>query len=215
MASPSVAAILLAAGASRRMGSCKQLLQLGGKTVIALCLDALLQGGVEQVVVVVAPAGDEVERTARKYPVHVVRNAEADGDMAASIRTGRGALAPGTTGVLIALCDYPLVLADTISTLTESHGRDPQSIIIPCHKGRRGHPPLLPRRLLDELAPPFTLRDLLRADPQRIRQLDLADPGVLVDMDTPEDYRRIAAAALALFPGATLPLCWNSAKRAF
>jgi molybdenum cofactor cytidylyltransferase len=200
VASPRVAAILLAAGASRRMGCCKQLLELGGKTALARCLDALLQGGVDQVIVVVAPDGDEVERAARRYPVRVVRNAGPAGDMATSIRTGRDALAPGTSGVLVALCDYPLVSSDTIATLVESHRRDPGSILIPCHLERRGHPPLIPRRLLDELAHPLTLRDLLRTHSQLIRQLELVDAGVLVDMDTPEDYRRVAAAALALLP---------------
>ena len=198
MTSPSVAAILLAAGASRRMGCCKQLLALGGRTALARCLDALLQGGVDQVVVVVAPQGDEVARAAGSYPVRVVRNSDPNGDMAASVGTGRDALAAGATGVLIALCDYPLVSAQTISRLAQAHRLDPQGIIIPSHGGRRGHPPLVPRRLLDQLAPPLTLRDLLRAEPQRIRQLELDDPGVLVDMDTPEDYRRVAAAALAL-----------------
>ena len=205
MASPKVSAILLAAGASRRMGSCKQLLTLQGRTVIARCLEALLDGGVDEVVVVVSPAGDQVERAAGSYPVRVVRNADPDGDMAASIRTGRDALAPDAAGVLIALCDYPLVCAQTIARLIEAHRLDPQGIIIPCHKGRRGHPPLLPRRLLDQLTPPLTLKELLRLHPQRTRQLDLDDVGVLVDMDTPEDYRRIAAAALALFPEAPLP----------
>ena len=189
----SVSAILLAAGASRRMGTCKQLLQLGGKTVIARCLETLLEGGADEVVVVVSPSGDEVERAVEAYPVRVVRNADSDGDMAASIRTGREALSPEATGVVIALCDYPLVTSETISRLVEEHCLTPQGIIIPCHSDRRGHPPLIPRQLLEELAGSLTLRDLLRANPQRIRHLGLSDAGVLIDMDTPEDYRRISA----------------------
>jgi molybdenum cofactor cytidylyltransferase len=188
-----VAAILLAAGASRRMGTCKQLLPLEGKTVLARCLETLLQGGINEVIVVVSPGGDEVLREAARYPVRVVRNSEPDGDMAASICTGRDALPPAASGVVIALCDYPLVRAESIVRLMEAHREAPGSVIIPCHDGHRGHPPLLPRRLLDDLETPLTLRDLLRDNKELIRHLELPDDGVLIDMDTPEDYRRIAA----------------------
>jgi molybdenum cofactor cytidylyltransferase len=189
----SVAAMLLAAGASRRMGTCKQLLQLEGKTVLARCLETLLHGGIDQVVVVVAPSGDEVQKAAENYPVRVVRNAQPDGDMAFSICTGRDALPASVTGVIIALCDYPLVRPESIARLAQAHREDPESIIIPCHDGHRGHPPLLPRRLLDELETPQTLRDLLRDNKELIHHLELPDDGVLIDMDTPEDYRRISA----------------------
>jgi molybdenum cofactor cytidylyltransferase len=189
----SVSAILLAAGASRRMGTCKQLLPFKGKTVIARCLETLLEGGADEVVVVVSPSGDEVERAVGAYPVRVVRNTDSDGEMAASICTGREALSPEATDVVIALCDYPLVTSGTISRLVEEHCLDPLGIIIPYCSNRRGHPALIPRLLLNELAGSLTLRDLLRANPQRIRHLDLSDSGVLIDMDSPEDYRRISA----------------------
>lgn len=68
---------------------------------------------------------------------------------------------------------------------------NPHAIIIPCHNGLRGHPPLFPRHLLDTLVAPLTLRDLLRSNPERIECLESGDAGVLIDMDTPEDYRRI------------------------
>lgn len=175
------------------MGTCKQLLQLEGKTVLARCLETLLHGGIDEVIVVVAPRGDEVVQAAASYPVRVVRNAEPDGDMAASICTGRDALPPWATGVVIALCDFPRVRSETVSRLAKAHLQDPGSIIVPCRDGHRGHPPLLPRRFLDDLAPPLTLRDLLRDNQELIHHLELADDGVLIDMDTPDDYRRIAA----------------------
>jgi CTP:molybdopterin cytidylyltransferase MocA len=93
--------------------------------------------------------------------------------------------------VIVALCDYPLVSAETIANLVDEHGASPDSIIIPCHQGLRGHPLLFPRTVLNELADGMILRDLVRHDPQRVRCLPLDDPGVLIDMDTPEDYRRI------------------------
>lgn len=186
-----VAAILLAAGKSRRMGSCKQLLPLGGSMVIARCIGALVTGGVGEIVVVVAEEGNEVATAVRNYPVRVVVNPECEGDMASSVRAGRDALAAEAGGVIVSLSDYPLVSAGTIARLIVEHGDLPGSIIIPCHKGRRGHPLLIPREVLGELGEEQTLRDLLRCDPERIRCLDVDDPGVLLDMDTPEEYHLI------------------------
>lgn len=184
------AAILLAAGKSRRMGSCKQLLPLGNGTVIARCLDTLVAAGIDEIVVVVSPEGHEVAEAARKYPVEIVVT-EYEGDMASSVRAGRDALKIETGGVIVFLCDYPLVSPGTITGLVVEHGYSPDSIIIPCHQEKRGHPLLFPRAVLDELANDLILRDLVRQDPERIHCLDVDDTGVLLDMDTPEDYHRI------------------------
>ena len=188
--SDGVAAILLAAGRSRRMGSCKQLLPLGGSTVIARCLATLDKGGVAEIVVVVSEDGQEVAEAVRTYSCRTVVNQEPGGDMASSVRAGRDALTSEPSGV-ISLCDYPLVSAATITSLMVEHARSHDSIIIPCHLERRGHPLLFPRPVLEELSSDLILRDLVRRDPERIRCLDVDDPGVLIDMDTPEDYLHI------------------------
>lgn len=186
-----VAAILLAAGKSRRMGSCKQLLPLGGTTIIGRCLDALFKGGVDEVVVVISKEGSDVAEAVRGYPVVTVVNPDAEGDMASSVRTGRDALASKASGVIISLCDYPLVSADTIYSLVKEHESLPDQIIIPCHQEKRGHPLLFPRSFLNELSTEMILRDLARKHPEQICHLECEDPGILIDMDTPEDYRRI------------------------
>lgn len=186
-----VAAILLAAGKSRRMGSCKQLLPLGDSTMIGCCLDTLITGGVGEIVVVVSEEGHDVAEAVRSYPVRVVVSPEPEGDMASSVRAGRDALTAGAGGVIVSLCDYPLVSAATIASLIAGHGSFPGRVIIPCHQKRRGHPLLFPRTILDELAGDMILRDLVRRDPERICTLTVDDPGVLIDMDTPEDYQRI------------------------
>jgi len=173
------------------MGACKQLLPLEGKTVIARCLETLLEGGIREVVVVVAPQGDAVAEAVRDFPVTVVRTPDPEGDMAASVRTGRDALSPEVSGVMIALCDYPLVAPETAKLLAELHCEEQERIIIPLHGGKKGHPTIFPRHILDELVEPLTLRDLVQSDPGRLRLVEVADCGVRLDMDTPEEYRQM------------------------
>ncbi|MBT0664958.1 nucleotidyltransferase family protein [Geobacter pelophilus] len=189
--SGSVAAIVLAAGQSTRMGRCKQLLPLGETTVIGHCLNALMAGGAAEIVVVVSETGHEVAEAVRDYPARVVVNHAPGGDMSSSVRTGRDSLAREESGVIVHLCDYPLVAAPTISSMILAHRKSPDSIIIPCNRNRRGHPLLFPLSVLDELGHEQILRDLVRREPNRIICIAVEDPGVLLDMDTPEDYRRI------------------------
>ena len=188
-----VAAILLAAGMSRRMGRCKQLLPLGETTVIGRCLDTLQRGRVSTVVVVVSAGGEEVAGGAERYSARVVVNLNRAGDMASSIRSGRDALGPEYSGVMVALCDYPLVDPATVETLIRRHHDFPDRIITPVHQDRRGHPLLFPRSVLDELGEGMTLRDVVRLDPARVYDVPVDDPGILIDMDTPEDYTRICS----------------------
>lgn len=181
---------MLAAGRSRRMGSCKQLLPLGGTTVIDRCLTTLQQGGIGDIVVVVSESGQQIAAAARKYDVRVVVNRVDDGDMASSVRAGRDALDAGTSGIMVALSDYPLVSPETVSLLVHLHDIFPDFIITPVHEGRRGHPLLFARSILDELAEGMTLRDVVQNDLHRIYEVPVNDIGILMDMDTPDDYIR-------------------------
>jgi molybdenum cofactor cytidylyltransferase len=188
-----VAAVLLAAGKSSRMGSCKPLLPLGDETVIERCLKTLRHGGVNDIVVVVSLHGEDVARAARGHTVRIVVNPDESGDMASSIRVGRDTTPPETSGIIVALCDYPLVAPGTVQALIDQHRKHPECIITPTCTGRRGHPLLLPRSILEELTEGKNLRDLLKKDSTRIRDVILDDPGILIDMDTPDDYRTVCA----------------------
>lgn len=189
--SVTVAAILLAAGKSRRMGSCKQLLPLGGTTMIGRCLDTLVTAGISEIVVVVSPEGGLVAEAAREFHVRVVVNSTPEGDMASSVRVGRDVVSAQASGVIVTLCDYPLVVSATLGHLVRQHAASPDSIVIPIHAGRCGHPLLFPRFVLDKLTSTLTLRDLTGQYRDRICHINVDDAGILTDMDTPEDYRRV------------------------
>lgn len=188
------------------MGECKQLLPLGERTALARNLETLLAAGIATIVVVVGPNGAAVAAAARRYPVAVALNPSPDSDMAASLRVGLAALPATASHVVVALCDYPLVAASTVATLLAIQRQLPTAIVVPTYCNRKGHPLILPRALLAEIAHFPTLRDLLRAHPAAVHPVEVTDEGVLLDMDTPADYARLqqrCAAGASL--GALIP----------
>ena len=188
---PRIAALLLAAGRSERMGRCKQLLPLAGKPLVRHGLETLLAAGVEDIIVVLGARGGEIVRAIDDLPVTMVENSDPASDMAGSVRVGLAAVAGDTQAVLVCLGDHPLVKAATVQALTDSHAAYPDKIIIPLCNGRKGHPTLFPRAAIAEIHTVPTLRDIVNRDGERVMLLPLADPGVTADIDTPEDYRRI------------------------
>ncbi len=186
-----VSALLLAAGESVRMGRAKQLLPIGGHPAIVRCLVSIREGGVDDVVVVIRSGAADVLDAIRGFPVRLAVNDLPGSDMAASVRAGLEAMNPGSTGILVCLSDYPLVKPSTLATMKREHGRNPDAIVIPTHRGRKGHPTLFPRAVLEEIATLPTLRDIIQRHPDRLVRLEVDDEGILLDMDTPGDYQRI------------------------
>ena len=109
-----IAAILLAAGQSRRMGAFKPLLPFGGRTVVETCVDNLRLAGVAEVVVVVGHRGAEVRARLQDTALRFAVNEEADSEMAVSIAKGMAQLPANAEAVLIALGDQPAITADVI-----------------------------------------------------------------------------------------------------
>lgn len=184
-----VSALLLAAGAARRMGTCKQLLPLGDRPAIIHCLTALLASGVQDVVVVIGANGDAIASAIGHLPVRIVRNREAEGEMADSVRTGLAELDCESSGVMICLADQPLVHRETFVQLLRLHDEGPDEILIPVFAGEKGHPTLFPHRLLQSFSHNMTLRDVLRDNSRYVQLVEVADQGVTLDMDTPADYQ--------------------------
>lgn len=173
------------------MGQTKQLLRLGDKTVIRHCIDALVGGGVNEIVVVVAGCRTGLAPHLRGLPVSIAVNETPYSDMAESVRAGLKQLRHYTSSVLVCLSDHPLVSAETIRFILREHRKYPDAIIIPVYGGRRGHPSLFPRSVLDEIFSGVTLRDIVRRDAARVKPVLVADEGVVLDMDTRKDYAMI------------------------
>jgi CTP:molybdopterin cytidylyltransferase MocA len=183
------------------MGRCKPLLPLGERPVIRHLVDTLFEAGLDAVVVVTGAEGAAIGRALAGLAVILVGNPDPESDMAGSLRCGLRASPEDATALLVCLADHPLVSAATVRALLARHRAEPAAILIPTCDGRSGHPVLLPRPVADEIFTLPTLRDVVHRTPQRCRRLEVADPGVTLDMDTPEDYRR----ALALWQAAFAP----------
>ncbi len=188
-----VAAVVLAAGLSQRMGAPKMVLEWKGSTIIAHVAQTLLEGGVERLTVVTGFARDLVEAALAGFPVEFVYNERyANGEMLISLQTGLRALAPEVDAAMIVLGDQPQMLSSTVRLALESYAQDEGKLVVPSYQMRRGHPWLVERDLWGDilaLRQPQTLRDFMQAHGSDIRYLDVDTPTILQDVDTPEDYR--------------------------
>ncbi len=189
-----ISGILLAAGESRRMGSPKALLRYQGKTFIERICNAYLTAGVDELIVVLGARADELRRAIPAHPtLRTVVNPRYFQGQLSSLMTGIGALSSESEAVIVNLVDHPLISANTISSLTSSFRESPLPILIASYNGKRGHPVLFSRQVYGEiLAAPLNqgAKVVVRKDPSRVRELPLNDPGILADIDTPEDYQR-------------------------
>jgi molybdenum cofactor cytidylyltransferase len=182
-----VAAILLAAGQSRRMGAFKPLLPFGDKTVIESCIDYLREGGIKNIVVVLGHRADEI----RVENVTIAINPDPNSEMGASIAAGIQALPEQTEAVLIALVDHPAVPANVVSKLIKEW-QNGARIVIPTWQNRGGHPVLVDlclRKELLNLDQTGGLRALFQK--HTAKRLPVDSPFVARDMDTWDDYRAL------------------------
>lgn len=192
---PRVAALILASGASSRMGTAKALLDFDGRPCLALVLAACAGGGVRRAVVVTAPgeAGERVRARLPPWAAPVV-NPRPERGMLSSLQAGLRALSGDEDAFLIFPVDFPLVRADDVRPLVAAFAARAAGsrIFVPSHARRRGHPVLVEAALAAELlalAEGETARTVMAAHAGATVFLDASDR-VLADMDTPEDYRR-------------------------
>jgi len=173
------------------MGQLKQLLLLGNKPIIRHCLDNLEAAGIENTVVVLGQRGSEILDSMKDLPVQIILNENPASEMAESVRIGLRALSESCSGVLVHLSDHPLVSVETLKNLIQCHLETPDKIIIPMYKEKKGHPSLFPKSVIYEILDGLNLRDIINKNSGRIRIINVDDEGVVLDMDTPEDYERI------------------------
>lgn len=189
-------AVVLAAGMSRRMGQPKALLDLDGRPLIARLLDTLRQCDFIGSIVVVTghePAAIRAAATidASINPAFVHNSSYQAGEMLSSIELGAAAIAPVCDAFFLCLLDQPLVKPATIAAMAQSWQITRPVLLTPACQGRRGHPVMIASTCVDairSLPPAATLRDWTAQQSDYAKVVEVGDPGVLTDVDTPNDY---------------------------
>ena len=190
-----IAAIVLAAGLSRRMGQAKLLMPVGGRPIIRYVVESVLAGGVDSVWVVTGPDVEPIEAALAGFEVQIVVNPAPEEGQAGSVRTGIAALPPSVDAVLIALGDQPSLAPSIIPALLAARRASSKLIVAPRYRDGQGNPVLFKREIFPELlrlTGDQGARPIIQKDPTRVEwvELDLPMPP---DVDTPGDYERIRA----------------------
>ena len=186
-----VAAIILAAGRSTRMGGPNKLLaELGGKTLVRIVTEQALASKAQSVIVVTGHQAEQVEKALQGLKVKFVRNPNFAEGLASSVKAGVAAVADAADGAVICLGDMPLISGRLIDQLIESFAPDRgHLIVVPVSDNKRGNPVLWSRRFFNEL---MTLdgdigaRHLIARHSEAVAEVPVEGFGAFLDIDTPE-----------------------------
>jgi molybdenum cofactor cytidylyltransferase len=206
---PSIGLVILAAGASTRMGAAKQLLPFRGRSLLRHATEEALASGCRPIVVVLGAHAEQLEQEISELPVRVVVNGRWSEGMGTSIQAGIAALTADAGGdeadgqrlapcplpvvaAILAVCDQPFFSAGIIHELIAAHERSGRALVAATYEGTRGVPALFGRCLFPELTAldgHEGARRVIQAHPDET--LAIPFPEGALDVDTPEDYTRL------------------------
>jgi len=179
---------------AQRMGSLKQLLPLGTSTVMGVTLAKISASDAGSVIVVVGAMEEATSEIARQAEATVVSNPDYRLGMSTSLRKGLEELKADCELFMVALADQPLTETETYNLLLEQARESDKGIAVPVYEGQKGNPIIFKRRYLPEL---LTLkgdvggRALLKRHPEDIFYIEVRDPGVVTNVNTPGDYEKL------------------------
>jgi len=190
-----IAAVVLAAGLSRRMGQAKLLMPVGGRAIVRYVVESVLAGGVDLVWVVTGPDVEPIAAALSGLEVQIAVNPAPEEGQAGSLRAGIAALPAAVDAVLIALGDQPSLAPSIIPALLAARRTSPKLIVAPRYRDGQGNPVLFKREIFPELlrlTGDQGARPIIQKEPARVEwvELDLPMPP---DVDTLDDYEKIRA----------------------
>jgi molybdenum cofactor cytidylyltransferase len=191
--SDSVHGVVLAAGESARMGRPKALLTIGSETFLQRAVGTLYAAGCDRVHVVTGPDAGWADGAMAGLDVDLVANPVPGSEQIDSLRLVLQRLPGEVSAVVVLPVDLPLVTPATVRLLIETYRGEPAPLLLPFHGAVAGHPVLLGRALFAEILATVLdegLRSLILGRTQELREVKVVDPGILIDIDTPDDYRR-------------------------
>ncbi len=186
------AAIILAAGGSRRFGSPKQLAPWGDKTLLEHTVELALNSRVDRVIVVLGAEIEQSNQLLKNKSVDIVINEQWATGQSTSMQAGLKALPDQIQSAIILLVDLPKITTALINTLIERHQHSLPPLVWPEFEGKRGNPVLFDRRLFLELmqiSGDTGGRPVLMAHQHEAQRVAVTDDGILQDVDRPEDLK--------------------------
>ena len=186
-----IAAVILAAGASKRFGSPKMLAKVGGEPLVRLVARSFVEAGFAEVAVVLAPGAGEIAAALEGLGVVTVVNSRPGDGMLSSAQVGLSALSSGCGRVALSPADLPGLTTQVLRKLLA--GLPPEAplvVAVPAGAGRRGHPLVIPAGLVPRLLSwesERRLSDLLRESDVRVHEVPGFGAEVLRDVDVPSD----------------------------
>jgi molybdenum cofactor cytidylyltransferase len=191
------AAIVLAAGASTRMGTAKQLLRLDGRPLLEHVLDSVRASSVTEIILVLGSEARAIEQEIDTENVRVVINENYRQGIGTSLKAGLASVDAHAEAALIALADQPFVRSTTLDRLIAEHRAGKAEIVIPTYRGFRGNPVLLDRSVFSEvmaLTGDVGCRAIFGDHTQGIVKVEVDDAGILLDIDRQSDFERVRKA---------------------
>ncbi len=199
-ARPRIAAIVLAAGKSSRMGRNKLLIELDGKSLVEHAVDAALASQAAPVIVVLGHQGDAIAQRLAGRDILIVANPDYAEGLSTSLKRGLAAVPAEIEGAIICLADMPGIGRQLIDRLIAAFNPvEGREIILPMRHGKRGNPVLWSRRFfpaLQAVSGDTGAKQVIGAYPEHIAEIEAPDDGVLIDLDTPEALAEWQAAPL-------------------
>ncbi|PWC55550.1 molybdopterin-binding/glycosyltransferase family 2 protein [Azospirillum sp. TSO22-1] len=202
---PRIAAVVLAAGRSSRMGGPNKLLaDVHGTPLLARTVDAVLASAARPVVVVTGHQADAVRAALGGRPVTVVHNPDFAEGLSTSLRVGLAALPADVDGVLVCLGDMPAVASGVLDRLIAAYNpTEGRAICVPVAHGRRGNPVLWDRRFFADMARvsgDTGARHLIGENAEQVCEIQVEGDGVLADVDTPDGLARLMESSRSAGP---------------
>jgi molybdenum cofactor cytidylyltransferase len=195
-----IAAIVLAAGQSRRMGTINKLtIDIDGKPMLRRVVEAVIASAAKPVVVVTGHERQQVEAALAGLAVQVVFNPDYAAGLSTSLKRGLTSLPATVAGAVICLGDMPLVSAHELDQLVAAFNPvEGRAIVVPTRRGKRGNPVVIGKSFFAELAGiggDIGARDVIAAHPEQVTEVEMEGDGVLTDIDTPQALAKLARTA--------------------
>lgn len=194
-----LAALILAAGESRRMGASKALLPYAGRTFLQHLLEVTRHPRIGLTRVVLGANAEDIRSQAWLDPAIVVIHPDWEQGQLSSLQVVLRSLPEGLTeGILLCLVDHPLISSALVSELIAVFDKDPSRIVLPTWRGKRGHPVVFPSRLYSELlaAPPAVgARAVVWAHAKEVVEVPTNEEGAVLNLNDPDTFRRAIGGA--------------------